>query len=41
MAHPNLNIEPEIIKMKTRDEGIKNPKNQTEKHVYEISLKSL
>ena len=37
----NLNIEPELVKIKTRDDEIKNLKYQTEKHIYENILKSL
>ena len=40
-TYPNLNIEPEILKIKTRDDEIRNLKYQTEKHDYEIILKSL
>ena len=40
MAYPILN-EPELIKTKTRDDEIENPKHQTEKHDHEIILKSL
>ena len=40
-TYPNLNNEPEIIKIKTRDDGIKNSKYQTEKHDHEQKLKSL
>ena len=38
---PNLYKEPEMLKMKTRDNEMKNPNYQTEKHDYEIILKSL
>ena len=41
MAYPNLNNEPEIKKMKTRDDEIKNLKYQTEIHDHENFLKSL
>ena len=41
MAYPNINIEPELLKIKTRDEEIKNIKNQTEKHDHENILNSL
>ena len=37
--YPNLNNEPELLKIKTRDDEIKNLKYQTEKH--ENILKSL
>ena len=39
--YPNLNNEPELLKIKTRDDEIKNLKNQTEKHDHESILKSL
>ena len=39
-THPNIN-EPELLKIKTRDDEIKNLKYQTEKHHYENILKSL
>ena len=39
--YPNLKIEPEILKIKTRDDGIKNSKYQTKKHDHENILKSL
>ena len=39
-TYPNINNEPELLKIKTRDE-IKNLKNQTEKHDHENILKSL
>ena len=40
-TYPKLNIEPELIKLKTRDNEIKNSKNQTEKHDHENITKSL
>ena len=40
-TYPNLNNEPELLKIKTRDEEIKNLKYQTEKHDHENILKSL
>ena len=40
-AYPNLNNEPELLKIKTRDDEIKNLKYQTEKHDFENILKSL
>ena len=40
-TYPNLNNEPELLKLKTRDDEIKNKKNQTGKHDQEIILKSL
>ena len=39
-TYPNLNIEPEILKIKTREDEIKNLKYQTEKHDHENVLKS-
>ena len=39
--YPKLNTEPELLKIKTRDDEIKYLKNQTEKHDYENILKSL
>ena len=40
-TYPDLKNEPELIKIKTRDEEIKNLKYQSEKHDYENILKSL
>ena len=40
-TYPNLNINPELLKVKTRDDEIKNLKYQTEKHDQEDILKSL
>ena len=31
MSYPNLKIEPELLRIKTRDDEIKNLKSQTEK----------
>ena len=39
--YPNINNEPELSKIKTRDDEIRNLKHQTEKHDYENILKSL
>ena len=39
-TYPNINNEPDFLK-KTRDDEIKNLKDQTEKHDHEIILKSL
>ena len=39
-TYPNLN-EPELLKIKTREDEIKNLKYQTEKHDHEKILKSL
>ena len=40
-TYPNLNNEPELLKIKTRDDEIKSLKYQQEKHDHEIILKSL
>ena len=40
-TYPNLNNEPELVKIKTRDDEIKNSKYQTGKHDHEKILKSL
>ena len=40
-TYANLNNEPELLKIKTRDDEIKNLKYQTEKHDFEKILKSL
>ena len=40
-THPNLKNKPELLKIKTRDDEIKNLKYQTEKHDHEKKLKSL
>ena len=40
-THPDLNNEPEVIKIKTRDDETKNLNYQTEKHDHENILKSL
>ena len=39
-TYPNLNNDPEILKMKARDVEIKNLKYKTEKHDHENILKS-
>ena len=39
--YPNLRNEPELLKIKTRDEEIKNLKYQTEKNDHENILKTL
>ena len=36
-----MNNEPQILKIKIKDDKIKNLKNRTEKHYYENILKSL
>ena len=40
-GYPDLKNEPEVLKIKTRDDEIKNLKYQTEKHDHENILKSL
>ena len=40
-TYPNISNEPELLKIKTRDDEIKNLKYQTEKHDFENILKSL
>ena len=40
-TYPDLKNEPELLKIKTRDDEIKKLKYQTEKHDYENILKSL
>ena len=40
-TYPNINNEPELLKIKTRDDEIKNLKYQTEKHDQENILKTL
>ena len=40
-TYPDLKIEPELLKIKTRDDEIKALKYQTEKHDHENILKSL
>ena len=39
--YPDLKSEPEFSKRKTRDDEIKNLKNETENHDHENILKSL
>ena len=36
---PNLNIEPQLLKLKTRDDEIKSLKYQTEEHDHENIIK--
>ena len=38
---PKINIEPELLKIKTRDDEVKELKNKSEKHDFENTLKSL
>ena len=40
-TYPNLNIDPKFLKMKTKDDEIKNLKYKTEEHDHEKILKSL
>ena len=40
-TYPNINDEPEFLKIKIRDDEIKNSKNQTEKHDRENILNSI
>ena len=40
-TYPNVNKEPELFKIETRDDEIKNLKHLTEKHDYDNLLKSL
>ena len=40
MSYPNLNGQPERLKMKTKDDEIKEVEYKTGKHDYEKSLKS-
>ena len=39
--YPNISNESELLKIKTRDDEIKNLKRQSEKHDHETILKSL
>ena len=39
-TYPNLNIVPELLKIKTRNDKIQNLKHQTERHDHENKLKS-
>ena len=39
--YPKINNEPELLKIKTRDDEIKNINYQSEKHDHEKKLKSL
>ena len=41
MTYPNFKNEPEILKIRTQADELKNLKNQTEKHDHEKFLKSL
>ena len=40
-TYPNLNKEPELLKIKTKEDEIKDLKYKTEKHDFENILKSL
>ena len=41
MAYPNLNNDPELLKIKTKDDQLEELQYKTEKHDYENILKSL
>ena len=41
MAYPSLNNDPELLKIKTKDDQLKELQYRTEKHDYENILKSL
>ena len=41
MTYPNLNNDPELLKIKTRDDQLKELQYKTERHDYENILKSL
>ena len=40
-TYPSLNIDPELLTIKTKDDEIKDIKNKTEKHDHGNVLKSL
>ena len=40
-TYPNMNNDPELLKIKTKDDEIKHLKYRTEKHDYESIIKSL
>ena len=40
-TYPNLNSDPELLEVETRDDEIKKLQNQSEKHDHENILKSL
>ena len=40
-TYPKLNIDPELLKIKTKDDEIKDIKYKTERHDHENILKSL
>ena len=40
MTYPNLNIDPELLKLKVKDDEIKELKYRLEKHDYENILKT-
>ena len=40
-THPSLNIDSELLKIKTKKDETRKWKDKTEKHDYEIILKSL
>ena len=41
MAYPNLNIEAELLNLKTKDDQLKDVQYKTDKHDHESTLKSL
>ena len=41
MAYPNINGDPELLKVKTKDDQLKELHYKTEKHNHEKILKSL
>ena len=41
MAYPNLNYDPELLKIKTKDDHLKELQYKTKKHDHENILKSL
>ena len=40
-TYPNINNEPELLRIKTKDDQLKKLQYKTERHDYEIKLKSL
>ena len=41
MAYPNLNIEAELLKLRTKDDQLREVQYKTEKYDHENTLKSL
>ena len=41
MAYLNLNGDSELLKIKRKDDQLREPQNKSEKHDHPISLKSL